>query len=291
MSLFGRKQHAPLSTSPPAAPVTPPAEASDAEVGKAKAGVSAASAALCPYCGAELIPPPQASKMCPYCGQKMHLKLRAGTEERRLMTEVGSMENDLASDALRTASRLRTSYYMLTDVDWRRAENSLTRRFGRTPPAPVVAWRAATQKIPRLTRQRDWQGLSGLYQAMARQLYDEGRNHFELARKAANYKLLSLQRVCSEVEMVSGFVNNGCDNECGHCSSEEKVMPLALALEKMPIPRPDCRYHIDGTHHEGQSGWCLCSYSAKLPGDKKEGGRPMRKLGIELHRGEGTDPD
>jgi hypothetical protein len=126
---------------------------------------------------------------------------------------------------------------------------------------------------------------------MARQLYDEGRNHFELARKAANYKLLSLQRVCSEVEVVSGFVNNGCDNECGRCSSEKKVMPLALALEKMPIPRRDCRYHTDDKHHEGQSGWCLCSYSPKFPGDKKESERLMRKLGIELHRGEGTDPD
>jgi hypothetical protein len=195
---------------------------------------------------------------------------------------------------------------MLTDVDWRLAENSLTRHFGRTPPAPVVAWRAATQKILRLNRQKDWQGLSGLYQAMARQLYDEGRNHFELARKAANYKLLSLQRVCSEVEVVSGFVNNGCDNECGHCSSEKKVMPLPLALEempiprrdcrhhmleKMPIPRRDCRYHIDDKDHEGQSGWCLCSYSPKFPGDKKEGERLMRKLGIELHIGEGCDPD
>jgi len=179
------------------------------------------------------------------------------------MTEAGSVDSDLATDALDTASRLRNIYCMLTEAECTQAEAKLTAHFGRRPPIREVAWRAANQKLLGLTRQKDWQGLSSLYDAMARQLYDDGRDHFELARASVHYKLLSLQRVCSEVELVSGFASNHCEHECGHCSAEKTVLPIALALETMPIPRKDCGYHLDNKHHARQSGWCVCSFSPK----------------------------
>jgi hypothetical protein len=116
----------------------------------------------------------------------------------------------------------------------------LAERFGRHALLGDVAWSTANHKIPELASRKDWRALSELHRAMARHLYDAGRDHFQQAQQAVRYELLTFQRTASTVVLRSGSLDNCCANECGHCSSRAKRMPVRRA-RTYPYRR-DCGY-------------------------------------------------
>lgn len=251
MSLFGRKKHATPLASPPAAPVTPQVTAPDPEVGKVKTGV-ASSAAFCPYCAVEIVPPPKASKRCPHCGQKIHRKTVAGTDERRLMTEAEVADNDKAwepyhahDESVRIAESLGFS-----QSDFQRAQGKLASHWGREPPPHDVLWRLMNEGLLQAGKRGDLLKQSAIYREQAHLLYqEEGRPYLELARKAAQLRL-QYEASRDPPRRLHAYSANDpyvCPS-CRALANRRRGWTVAEALEDPPLPNPNCA-----------SGWCRCS--------------------------------
>lgn len=253
MSLFrfplGRQERAAPWAAAPAAPITPPVITPDIEAGKVERGVTHRTA-LCPYCGAELVPPPKATKKCPHCGEKMHLKRAAGTVERRLMTEAEVAENDKAweryhaqNDSVRLAESLGFS-----PSDFDRAQEELASRWGHEPAPRHVLWRLMNEGLLQAQRRDDLLKQSAISRELAHLLYQEGRPHLELARKAAQLRLRYEARrdPTRRLHVYSANDKYVCPS-CQALVSHHRGWAVAEALEDPPVPNPNCA-----------SGWCRC---------------------------------
>ena len=89
----------------------------------------------------------------------------------------------------------------------------------------------------------EWHALSMIYWEQARQLYEEGKPHLDLARQASKASL--------QVFVQGGYVRNVeivC-NCCAQCQRDAgRKMALAGAVRELPIPHETC----------DNDGWCIC---------------------------------
>ncbi len=211
--------------------------------------------AACPYCGVILDAPPKATKRCPTCGERMHLKRVAGTDERRLMTETDSEENDRAWKRVRLRKKAirATELLGLSESEFLNAEQSLAARFGCAPGPGDVFWSLANREIGEAGRRGDWHRTSVVYGDMARWLHEEGRRSpFELLRQASIAELRgwASSPTFGPLAKVGAFDAND-SHVCDACaSSRDKTWTVAEALENPPVPHPDCA-----------NGFCRCTLS------------------------------
>lgn len=213
---------------------------------------------FCPHCGAEISPPPTRKRKCPHCRETILVRTRPDNRQRVIVTEAQAEEIDQAWGEKRAEDWLakKSRAYGATEDDVARVQSELTQQFGRPPATRDVAWRLANERVSMLTQREDWGGLGNLYWQMALQLYEEGRNHTDLAKEANRFKLLGMRESSPRGGKTRVQVLTACP---ASKTFDDRVFTIDQALEEMPIPAADCDHHIRAIV-PGRPGWCGCCW-------------------------------
>jgi hypothetical protein len=148
-------------------------------------------------------------------------------------------------EAVRNDAIRRTQNIGASVKDFERTERELTEKWGFAPPRDVF-WALAGKAALAAFQNRDYHRLSMVYWGQARLLYEEGKDHMEIAKEAS--------KACLQGYAERGFplrvqVSTGC---CPMCNRDEgRKFTIAEALEKLPIPHEACE----------NDGWCTCTWS------------------------------
>ena len=230
--------------------------ARDSKTAPAVASPSAAIIAhpFCPHCGAEVSPPPKTKRKCPSCQEVIVPRtLLDGT--KALLTPDQAVDLDREKAELKDERLLvnRLEALGVSAKERHDIEAKLQEQWGSPPSRRDVAWTAGNRKIEETSARGDFQALSGVYAHMARQLYDEGKDPFEVSKLSKHFELLALQRTGLPFDSMKLRVLGLCPESRVH---EDSLYTIEEALEEMPIPRPDCSHD----QKPGGFGICICSY-------------------------------
>ncbi|MBN1319451.1 MAG: hypothetical protein JXA87_01285 [Thermoleophilia bacterium] len=205
---------------------------------------------------------PKSKRKCPACKEPIVPRtLPDGT--RALLTpqqadDLAREKHELAEERLLVK---RLNAYGVGDQERREVEAELREQWGVVPSRRDVAWAAANRKVAQAGADGDFARLSSLYWHMAMQLYEEGRDHFELSRLSKKYGLLAMQNKVHPFDHLGLRFKLVVIPACPESHAYRgRQYSIEEALDEMPIPRPDCSYHyLSG--REGSPGWCVCSHS------------------------------
>jgi hypothetical protein len=199
------------------------------------------SQVACPSCGVALDRAPKRRSQCVHCSQP--ILVRKG----RLSTEDEARAIDVCSRLALPLERL-----------WE-ARGLLSQKWGRRASAADAAWRVLNEVI---VETPDFHGRGMVYFHMARFLWEEGRDHLQVARQCrqmrpADWKqaeergLLDLKRARIEITTAR-------EASCPVCRALEGTQfTYEEAVERNQIPVAEC------THEAGPGrirGWCRCDY-------------------------------
>jgi hypothetical protein len=101
-----------------------------------------------------------------------------------------------------------------------------------------------------------------VYFQTARFLWEEGRDHLEVARQARQMELANWKQAAKrgvlDLRRARVIVITAKESSCPACRALEGVeFTLHEAMEKTRIPAPDCTHETsEGRRH----GWCRCVY-------------------------------
>ena len=199
---------------------------------------------VCPYCGLRIDPAPARSRRCPHCKERIVVRTRRSDGAKLLLTEAAAAEfdQDRRLEAERNEAIRRSANIGVTREHFAKAERDLARKFGFAQPRDVF-WMLANEAAVRAMKRGEWHALSMIYWEQARQLYEEGKPHLDLARQASKASL--------QVFVQGGYVRNVeivC-NCCAQCQRDAgRKMALADAVRELPIPHETC----------DNDGWCIC---------------------------------
>lgn len=129
--------------------------------------------------------------------------------------------------------------------------SDLSEQFGAVPSPSDLAWAVLTDMG---IRARSHEDLKGVFDAQARFLATEGRDHRDAQRRSYQHELEHLAE--SGIERVEILAHGACA-ECARQNGERWAIRDALA--RMPLPCSSCtNTGVYGSLH----GFCRCSYSA-----------------------------
>lgn len=109
-------------------------------------------------------------------------------------------------------------------------------------------------------KHNDFQGMKMTYLQMAYEEAQSNKPFLKLLQEAHKSELQRYQQtgLITKVKILTA----GKGNACSHCYElEGKIYDIGTALMEMPIPHPDCQFHI---RKDADQGWCRCSYIAVL---------------------------
>lgn len=199
------------------------------------------SEVACPSCGLALARAPKRRAQCTHCAHP--ILVRKG----RLCTEEEARAIDVCSRLAVPLERLWV------------ARDLLSNTWGRKASAADAAWRVLNELVVNTS---DCHGRGMVYFHMARLLWEEGRDHLQVARQcrqmqladwkhAANEGLIDLKRARIEVCTAR-------EASCPACRTLEGLQfTHGQAVEENPIPVAECTYEA-GTSRV--RGWCRCVY-------------------------------
>lgn len=147
--------------------------------------------------------------------------------------------------------------YGVTESDFDKTKDTLSKRFGKEAPARDVIWGLFNQVI---TQTKDPTTLSGIYSQMALFVNEEGRDSFQYQELSTKMSLFQLKQQTQGVTEKVEVVTCGKDS-CPECQKlSGKVFLIDKALEEMPIPNRKCSYKFG----EERKPYCRCLYVAKI---------------------------
>lgn len=195
----------------------------------------------CPSCGKELHLTPQRKGKCKSCGEAFVLN-KTGRLFGPLVTEKQARSEHWFGEL--------DCYLKVGYTGFGRVEAELEKVFGSKPPPNDVIWGLYQRAGPRHATDPQLASL------MAGFLAEEGKDPTLLLSEAAKYTLVSLAKVDSDATKA-GWVEIVAATCCPECREEldDKRLPIAQALETMPIPNPNC------TRTEGGQPYCTCHYT------------------------------
>lgn len=211
------------------------------------------SVPACPSCGSVLEPPPPSSGSCPYCSAQIVVRTTRGVA-RYLTEEASQAEKAWATQHAELEAALRrTNWIGCTDEEFLATEVEL----GPAYSPNDVFWRVAHAKIEVLTVEQSSQWadrVSRIYQAMASQLVEEGRDWSPMAVQAVRFANIELS---TWADPDSPVRSTGC--QCGACAPHQFEGTLSDALARSPVPHTDCEHPP-----------CACQLQTVGPGSSVE---------------------
>jgi len=197
--------------------------------------------AACPSCGVVLDRAPKRRSQCTHCHQPIVVR------EGRLCTEDEARAIDVCS-------RFAVPLERLWD-----AREQLSRTWGRAASAADAAWRVLNEVIVEMP---DFHGRGMVYFQMARFLWEEGRDHLQVARQGRRMRLAHWKHAedlgLLDLKRARLGIVTARDASCPACRALEGAQFSYLeAAERNPIPVAEC------THEAGPGrtrGWCRCDY-------------------------------
>lgn len=199
------------------------------------------SSPACPYCGVLLNRAPTRRARCVDCREP--ILVRKG----RLCTEDEARAIDVCTRVAVPLDRL-----------WE-AREVLSAKWGHRAKAADAAWGVLNQLV---VNTADFQGRGMVYFQMARFLWEEGRDHLEVARQSRKMELANWKQAADrgllDLSRARAAVITAKDASCPECRALEGVkFAYGEAVEKMPIPVIGCTHDLSpGRTH----GWCRCCY-------------------------------
>lgn len=199
------------------------------------------SSPACPYCGAVLKRAPTRRTLCSDCRQP--ILVRHG----RLCTEDEARSIDVCTGVGIPLDRL-----------WQERE-LLSTKWGRRASAADAAWGVLNQVV---VNTADLHARGMVYFQMARFLWEEGRDHLEVARQARQMELANWKQAAGrgllDLRRARVVVITAKESSCPACRALEGVeFTLDEAAAKMRIPAAGCTHDLStGRSH----GWCRCCY-------------------------------
>jgi len=197
----------------------------------------------CPSCQTALERTPQRRTRCTRCGQP--ILVRRG----HVLTEDDARAIDVCSKLTVPLQRL-----------WH-ARDDLSREWGRQASASDGAWRVLNELV---TEAPEYHTRKMIYFQMARFLWEEGRDHLEIARlsrqmqladwkKSADDGWLDLRR--ARVEVITAR-----EASCPACRALDGAQfTYEVAAKQNPIPVAECTHQVGGH----ACGWCRCEYGLR----------------------------
>jgi len=200
----------------------------------------------CPYCGQRLKAIPLKKSKCGECGKFIYVRTKQDIFPSNSLRE----DEAFAVDWLK-----KISYLGITTNDFLEQQRVLTKRFNLKARGTDVIWGLLNQQI---SIKRDMSSRKIIYFEMARFIYEEGKNPYELLKEASKCELLKYKE--------SGVVSKVKINSCGDLSCKEcqklngKTYLVEKALEEMPVPCKDC----DNDKNKNGFPWCRCRWVGEL---------------------------
>lgn len=143
----------------------------------------------------------------------------------------------------------------LTERDYDRMHAKLAKQWKKEPSPADTAWSLLNGAV---TCTRDLGELKSIFLTMALFLHREGRDSYEMVRKATELELRNYEQT-GVVKKVRIIANLGCDV----CRRQDgKLLTIRQALKTMPLPCKDCNTKLYDL--EAKFGYCRCSYEAEL---------------------------
>jgi len=140
-----------------------------------------------------------------------------------------------------------------------KARESLSKKWGRRASAADAAWGILNELV---VATPDFHDRGMLYFQMARFLWDEGKDHLELARQCRQMELANWKHAADtgvlDLRRAWIVVITAKQMSCPACRALEGVrFTHAEAMERAPIPVASCTHELSpGRSH----GWCRCCY-------------------------------
>lgn len=200
----------------------------------------------CPYCGAEIAPPPKRSGKCPICGKKVVRANRPGEEFATLFTIEQAEENKKGVELARARKKALDHARKIgcTDSEFATKERELAKKWGKTPSPNDVFWEISNELLSRSSsfdKYSRWGKLHRIYEHQARVLVEEGKPHVHVAKEASRAHLHQLEEMCRELGLKQEvFIAAGkkCCPECAKLDGQR--MSFSKALDTLPIPNEQC---------------------------------------------------
>lgn len=197
--------------------------------------------AACPSCGVALDRNPKRRTRCPHCDQP--IVVRRG----RLLTEDEARAEDVCSKVAVPLKRL-----------WA-AREDLSRQWGRQASAADAAWRVLNKLV---VETADYQARKMIYRQMARFMWEEGRDHLEMARQSKQMELADWQSTAEQglldLKGARLAVITAGPLSCPACRVLEGArFTFAEAVNENPIPVAGCTHEAEAGRVRG---WCRCEY-------------------------------
>lgn len=213
---------------------------------------------ICPYCNKDLPFTPKATRKCPFCSQKIHVKRTVQNPQKELMTEARAKEVEVEW-MLNNFSNQYSEYITKTEIE--NICDQLNKKFNGAALSRDIKWAIYNHLIQKMLPKNDFQSLKMIYWEMARQLFEEGKDAFQLLWQSAKMDLLSHQGN-SDIYQKVEILTTG-DQSCPECQKlNGKIFTIKEALEKMPIPCKACSSELK--ENDNRSGWCRCIYSSVI---------------------------
>lgn len=177
---------------------------------------------ICPYCKSQLDKMPGRKKQCTTCGEFIYV--RTG----KLFTEKEAGNYDAVKEGLNSLES--------HGVSKKRFEKAKKKHS--SPHVRNVIWGLFNELLRENMKTGNLQELKMIYGSMAVFLDYEGKDSHNCLAARAKMELTLLKR--SHIEKVA-VLGKGCCSACEQL--EGKEYRTDDAIEKMPIPNPDCTRH------------------------------------------------
>ncbi|HWR93593.1 MAG TPA: hypothetical protein VN192_00135 [Flavobacterium sp.] len=211
------------------------------------------SIVLCPYCSNILKQFPKSKKKCEYCKNLIYVRTSPDTGFKIIVTEKESnkLDAELKKKYFRNKWLRNIEGLGISKEDFQNKHEEFYKKNGTYVKDGDVFWSLFNELIIKTS---DTKLLRGIYYEMAWFLFEEGRDYFAIRQQSARMQLLSALN--SNLNLKATILTCG-DGSCQECNKlANTVYTIEEALEKMPIPCPDCT-HL-GT--EEKKGFCRCWY-------------------------------
>jgi len=162
---------------------------------------------------------------------------------------MGKIEKERKSNYALKKWLTRLEMFKVSQEDFEKHRKTLSNQFRQEASVGDTVW-GIFNKL--LLSETDLHTLKMIYFTMALLLDEEGKDSYEMHCQATKMQLLKLKESSStkQVEILS---TKGCSN----CEKyAKKIFTIEDALEKMPIPRKDCTFHLNNNKY----GYCRCIY-------------------------------
>ncbi len=195
----------------------------------------------CPYCKTVLTSSPKRRTACVSCS-------------RPIFVRKGRLRTEDEAPALDFCARLGVSATLLD-----KTRDTLSKEFGHPASAADAAWRVMNTLV---SETKDYHARGMIYFQMARFLWEEGKDHLQIAREVPRMELAAWKKSADagllDLRAIRLTVITAHEASCPNCRELEGTeLTYQEALNSSPIPVPECTNETSPTQPRG---WCRCIY-------------------------------